>query len=590
MKALTFKKSAIAAALLATAGAANANSLRLLDSVSPVDIAFGDEVVVTLDDGSGGTGLSGTLDIPAAADALSVAYEFATDAEYSFIAAVDAGAQANTGTVLGYYTTTQGIAAGNLVRFTFANGGIAGDGTTYKVVAYPLFTADQNLVGGANVTLTALDDVATTVVAKEEVNGVISSLTFSAATLVPTDHIVLLVESTSVVADTVIDFDNTTSIAAAITNVSELESPEVLLNEGVANGASVTADIAIIDSGSGSEISAASVAAVEIAETARGITTEGFAGGASTKEVINFANDALTFVGAANSGKTVTTDSSQGMVVEAVAGLDVPFTIDNSSNHFAKASFTVTSDVCDAIDTADNNEASDDLFIGSNALVASSTDACTWTSGLIDVNTAQNLSLTVDGETTLTNASWTYSGVVSLGTSDFSSAASAEIAEALTTISGTAFTFTSDVQGDGFELPYIYHIGSQSGYFSFVKLVNQNAVSTAATATNEVEVAFNALIKNTSTGEEFTVSNYKLGVVANSGQAEFNGTDVINALNTPLGTAAEGFNETAMDLDTAQNYHIALTLIPRDASTNDNFYVDVQNTAPAGRAQGVFER
>jgi hypothetical protein len=356
-----------------------------------------------------------------------------------------------------------------------------------------------------------------------------------------------------------------------------------MLNKGAASGSSLTVDWQLIDAANGSEITGGAVSPVTTASATSAVKITGFA---SNPDVIDYAKDALQLV----DGKTANTDTD--FLVAANSAVTTSAGLGFEAAHTAKASFTVKADNCAAVNTGDNNKAADDVIIGSTGLTASTTQACTWTSGLIDVKTAAaNLAVKLDGTTTLTNAKWTYEGKVTLANGAFTALTDAAVyAKEYKTVSGTAFTFTSDVQGDAFELPYIYHIGTGTGYSSFVKLVNKTAKSTAANANNTVEVAFDAVILNTVTKEEFTVSNYKLGSIMNEGQYSFSGADVIKALKTPLGKATDGFNETAMDLDTAQNFHIALRLIPRNVSNNANFYVDVQNTAPVGRAQGAAER
>jgi hypothetical protein len=586
MKALTLKKSAVAVAMIAAAGAANANTLKAYNGPGVLDV-----LVVA------GTSGAVTATAATAMTSLTAASELATDKAAQLIAADtstpgvmgDNGGSPNTvkqsdgsNLLLAYKATSYAPRNGNLIKFVFTNGGLAGNSNNYKLTSAGEITAAAVEAAAVDAAVATFDDLSANVIAKEESNGVISSITFSLGEDTTVGETIFLVGAGSTTDATVVDVEVDDTIAS-LDYSGTVISPELLLTKGAASGATVTVDMQVLDSANGTEITTAAVAPVTLATAKSAVKITGFA---SNPDVIDYAKDALQLV----DGKTANTDTD--FLVAANSAVTTSAGLGFEAAHVAKASFTVKADNCAAVNTGDNSKAADDVIIGSTGLTASTTQTCTWTSGLIDVKTAAaNLAVKLDGTTTLKNASWTYEGKVTLANGAFTALTDAAVyAKEYKTVTGTAFTFTSDVQGDAFEIPYIYHIGSGEGYSSFVKLVNKTAKSTAANANNTVEVAFDAIITNTITKEEMTVSNYKLGAIMNEGQFSFSGSDVIKALNTPMGKATDGYNETALTLDEKENFHIALRLIPRNVSNNVNFYVDVQNTAPVGRAQGTAER
>ena len=517
MKALTFKKSAVAVALLAVAGSASAASTIKFGVVTNTTEATVDAAVQTV-----------------AAEPNMVAAK-----------AITAIGEQNGFAVT--LPSTQ-LDANSLVKFDFTNGGLdSSDG-------YDIAVGDAN--GDVSV-------VTTTVFSQTASDGVITSLTLKLGSAITQGDTIHLYNDTLTTETSTSNFDVTANSGLVLKAV-----------KGAAHNADISVKFSADHSNAGVTDSIYDSTELKVGKVLNGLALIGF-----TTETANvdFGNDALTFV----SGGNVTTTSV------AASGLNVDpakYSLSNSTYTLDQTSGTVLTDPVvdtnyeyDLTITASNCAALKEtggLAISAGTLVKSTTTDCTWTVADVAAETSLTLTATVDGTTALGNN--TFSVAYDVNYDDGSTLQD----DIYSGKSSTAIVWNTDVQSNGTKtFPYLVAANNSSSAWSYIKMDNTGN-------TKDTQVAISGTIEDRNTGTEYTFKNYLVKTITAGTLDSLTGDEVVDALITPLGAAADGFNTTAIELDKTHVFHMSVKL---DSVTGggdlDNVKFEALNASSAGRSQ-----
>jgi hypothetical protein len=531
MKALTFKKSALAAALLASTAANAAQTLKV------------------------GELTNATVQTNAAAIFAGITDSYHLHASQEVLSGTDATIAASDDVMIAMQAGATALSDNDLVTFNFTNGGLDAS-KTYKLA---MGKDDGDIV-----------DLATIVYSATASNGVVSQITFRVnnATAAESDanDVFFLVQSDFV--DSGADQDNNLDYNAGA-------GVTVLVNEGASEGAALTAS-ASIDYTSALATDVAS-GTVNIARIFDGINFTAI----STKAgIVDFNDDALEFT----EGKVLTTGAmslskvaNSGTVLESKYDWDNDGTVEGSSvNYTINTGRTPVADtVASGAETAeikvvaDNCDAIETFKVGGSTVTKSTTEACTWEKAIADTNTVE---VTVDGETTLSDNTFAATYTIKHGTDTDSTA------------SNTLMTWSTDVQSnDSVVFPYLTAFNNNASTWSYIKVDNRgNSKDLVIAVKGTLEEPLDA------DADEITFNNYYLKTIAAGELANISGDDIIDALVTPMGSEEEGFKTTALEgVDKSKLYHMSVTLqsVNTSTATLGNAKFEALNSSGSGRTQ-----
>ncbi|WP_462159444.1 hypothetical protein [Pseudoalteromonas sp. GB56] len=203
---------------------------------------------------------------------------------------------------------------------------------------------------------------------------------------------------------------------------------------------------------------------------------------------------------------------------------------------------------------------------GVDALFPNAQDAADWVLSNVQVSggalTSPVMVPVVYGETATTG-----SGTNPLITTDRSDADSVAV---------NGVTHVWNIDGAQFKVPYVYHIGSTTGYSSTIKVTNE--FNTPAGIEADIIVAPAGLGTGTTAGNTAPMGNNTfIGIklpmtIPAMGQYTFTGTDLIAAINA----------EYPGTFDTSMNWHIEATFLVN--APQNYVHAAAQNSDPRGRA------
>lgn len=516
MKALTFKKSAVAAALLAVAGSASAASTLKFATYSTTEVAT-DVAVQTV------------------------------AAEPNMVAAK---AFTVIGDVQGLSVTlpSTSLTSGSLVKFDFTNGGLdSSDG-------YAIARGDANQ---------DFEVVSTTVFSQTASNGVITSLTLQLGGTIAQGDTIYLFNDTAASETAGNDFQPTANSGLVLKAVKGTAHNADISVKFTADHATSSVDDSIFDS-----------TELKVGKVLNGLNLKGF-----TKETanVNFTNDALTFVAGGN--VTTTSVAASGLMVEAAkySVSNSTYTLDQTSGSVLTDPVTVGNYEYDLTISATNCAALKEtggLAISAGTLVKSATKDCTWTVADVAAENSLTLTATVDGTTALSNNTFSVAYDVNF---DDSSTLQDDIYSGK---SSTAIVWNTDVQSSGTKsFPYLVAANNSSSAWSYIKMDN-------TANTKDTQIAVKGTIEDRTTGTEYTFKNYLVKTLAAGTLDSLTGDEIVDALITPTGSADDGFNTTALELDKTHVFHISVTLDSVSGGGDlDNVKMEALNASSAGRSQ-----
>lgn len=524
MKALTFKKSALAAALLVAAGSASAAAS--LQNLSYVAAA-------------GAAPLAGTD---------SALVGVATE-----LAKVGSGAvTANTDLkVLAVTIPAEGsIADGSTVNFTFANGGVSSD-------TYRLMTTDGTDISFVNTTL----------------NGI---RTNSAGDAV--EYISFIVNET-LAANSV--FYLAPESANNSTDWAANDGLVFTVTESAANNAKLTATVTV-DNPNVSDDSIYT-AKKDIAVAKTGLKVNNF--GSDIVTSVDFTEGALEFtVGktVSESGFNITPVGYNTALT--AAGTDVYPISDAELDNFT-ADLTLSMTNCDAVKVTNGAYSVSINNGGAVALTKDGGQDCTWLATDVDVHKdiaggddyTLTVAVTVDGETKITD------NTVSLGYKVEHS--NKTVYQSSQTVSVWS-TDVIAVSGQELMFPLLTAANGSSSAFSLVKIDNSSESSaTDILISGTVEQIEFVDGEKVSTFLPF--ENYKLNksIAANS-LGQITGDDVISSLVEAVGSDEFGYETTALEgLKKEALHHISVKFQVSAAETKDGSFgkVVAYNATNTGR-------
>jgi hypothetical protein len=518
MKALTFKKSAVAAALLAVAGSASAASTMKFATYSTTEVA--------------------------------------TDVAMQTVAAEPNTVAAKAFTVIG---DVQGLAvtlpstsltANSLVKFDFTNGGLdSSDG-------YVIARGDSNQ---------DFEVVSTSVFSQTASNGVITSLTLQLGGSV-----------TIAQGDTIYLFNDTAASEAVGNNFEPTANSGLVLKavKGAAHNSDISVKFTADHANAGVTDSIFDSTELKVGKVLNGLNLKGF-----TTETanVNFSNDALTFVAGGN--VTTTSVAASGLMVEPAkySVSNSTYTLDQTSGSVLTDPVTVGNYEYDLTISATNCAALKEtggLAISAGTLVKSTTTDCTWTVADVAAENSLTLTATVDGTTALSNNTFSVAYDVNF---DDSSTLQDDIYAGK---SSTAIVWNTDVQSNGTKsFPYLVAANNNSSTWSYIKMDNTGN-------TKDTQIAVKGTIEDRTTGTEYTFKNYLVKTLAAGTLDSLTGDEIVDALITPTGSADDGFNTTALELDKTHVFHISVTLDSVSGGGDlDNVKMEALNASSAGRSQ-----
>jgi hypothetical protein len=516
MKALTFKKSAVAAALLAVAGSASAATT----------IKFG---------------------TTAAAEATTDAAVQTVAAEPNMVAAKAFTAVGDEFGIAVTLPSTQ-LTTNSLVKFDFTNGGLDSS-DSYELA-----------VGDANNDVTT---VSTTVFSQTASDGVITSLTLKLGANIAQGDTFYLYNDTITSETSGVNFDVTSNSGLVLKAV-----------KGTAHNADISVKFSADHDTSSVDDSIFDSTELKIGKVLNGLNLKGF-----TTETanVNFTNDALTFVAGGN--VTTTSVAASGLMVEPAkySVSNSTYTLDQTSGSVLTDAVTVGNYEYDLTITSTNCAALKEtggLAISAGTLVKSTTADCTWTVADVAAENSLTLTATVDGETALSNNTFSVAYDVNF---DDSSTLQDDIYAGK---SSTAIVWNTDVQSNGNKsFPYLVAANNNSSTWSYIKMDN-------SANTKDTQIAISGTIEDRNTGTEYTFKNYLVKTLTAGTLDSLTGDEIVDALITPTGSADDGFNTTALELDKTHVFHMSVKLDSVSGGGDlDNVKMEALNAASAGRSQ-----
>jgi hypothetical protein len=550
MKALTFKKTLLASAMFAVAGTASA-ATSVTFGIPTAETAATDTNIVTK-----------VKDVVAYEEIIDKDLEIVPASEDSFIQIKLDGA----------------LFQNDILTLTFTNGGIK-EGTLDS--GYRIAQVTPNGTGGA----VDVVGVAYSIVSKEfNPSGSIKTLNIrldgnvtSGATLYIGSTINVNSDNSTVAANQ--DWTVAEAVGLFTTNGTGLP---IEMDKGTVSGAqmSVTASINYVAANLTDETFGSSKFATAVTGVKTTFT------GAGTK-FIDRAEDDLKLI---NGETSVTAPGLKWEKITTVKenGVDMNFDGDTTDTDISvthqalnptdgdltySAKIVLPAD-CEAVleKGTDGKVVADAVTIEGATVTKSTTETCTWSS--TSVGNDKDIVVKFSGKDKLSDASASVSY-----TAKYESVTTPALDK-----TGTVYTLSGDVQtitGSSATLPYIYSFPG-SGAFSYVKIDNSAAASTA----KPISLVVEGTIQETVAGSvPMTFKNYFLKEVAAGELGEFTGTDILDALITPRGAAAAGFEDEAKtELSKSKGYHMSVTLKPvSTGSSLSTVKIDGVNTSGIGR-------
>jgi hypothetical protein len=516
MKALTFKKTAVAAALLATAGVANAASVVKFGTVSTAEA------------------------VTAPAASLTVAAEPTAVASKKF---TTAGTTALDGNAIAVTLPTTALSQNSLIKFTFANGGLdSADG--YKL-AFGEPDGDQATVPTAIFSQTVKNDTITELTLRlTDVAGLAQG------------DIVYLYNDTL----------TTDASAGSNFNVTAAAGLELKAMKGATHGSKVTVKVTADHVNAGVVDSIFDSNTLTLGTVLNGLTLNGFS---TTTANVDFAADALKFIAGTNVTTSTVTASGLRVTEAKYTEANGKFTLATAGTSLTTAAtlanyeydLSVKADNCNALKVT-TSPASTGLAISAGTIVKSTTADCTWTVDDVAAENSLTLTATVDGTTTLGANKFVASYDVNFdGTHDGAAKSQDDIYAGK---SSTAIVWNTDVQANGTKtFPYLLAFNNNNAAFSFVKVDNTGN-------TKPLKLAMKGKLQTPLKADSAQVAfqNYYLMEVPAGQIGQFTGDDIIAALKTAKGKASDGFNDKNIDLDVADLFNMTVTLQAVTGSAN----------------------
>jgi hypothetical protein len=546
MKALTFKRTALAAALLAAGSVSAATS-----------VSFG---IPSTNTGDAINTVTKIADV--------VAYEELIDKKLAIVAA---GEKAFL-----QITTDGALFENDIITLEFTNSGLTDD-TAFVIAAV------KTTNNGANEDEVSVAAVGNTILNKEfNPTGTIKKLELRLTDAVADGSTLYIGDAALIGAGATIDWE-TGIIGGAMGDGLAVE-----IEKGLAAGAqaTVTASIDYV----AANLTDITFGATTFATTVTGMTPK-FTG-AGTK-FIDHAADDLELVGGTKavtaSGLSWTAASS---VDETKLGLDVDFDGETTSTSVSvghpadvddlvyDAKVVLPADCADYLKKdEDGDVTADAVTLGGTNMTKSTTETCTWSATGLTDESGEAIVVNFSGEDVLTN-----SAAIASFTAKYETVATPAL-----DVSKTLYTLSGDVQthSDSFAtMPYVYSFPG-AGAFSYVKVDNSGAASNAKT----ISLVIDGTIQETVAGSEpMPFVNYFLKDVAPGEISEFTGSEILDALITPRGDAALGYEDEALaGADASKGYHMSVTLRPvSTGATLAGVNFDGVNTSGIGRTPIKF--
>ena len=524
MKALTFKKSALAAALLVAAGSAVAADAALTNKTVASGTTVGSDVAIT--------GIAVEL-----AKASQGSASALTDDQLLEVAIPTAGS----------------IADGSTVTFSFTNGGLAS--ATYRLAKLSGSPVAASFVD------TTLNSVRTNAAgdAIEQVSFIVNE------TLAAGSSFYLVREAAVSGGALVADQGNIYTVTKT-----------------AANNAKLTASVAV-DNPNVSDDSIYS-AKKDIAIAKTGLKVNGFDTGLTSN--VDFTEGALEFTfgkTVSESGFSV-----ENIGYDATyANTGTIFPVSDAALDMFTADLTLTMDNCDAVKVT-NNVYSVSINNGANiALTRDTAGNCVWTADAADVHVDKaaagddyelTVSITVDGETKITD------NKVTLGY-DVKYNNATSVLKGTETVSLWS-TDVIAVSGQELMFPLLTAANGNSSAFSLVK-VDNSGVTSATDILISGTVEQIEFVDGEKTSKFISFDNYKLNqAIAAKSLGQFSGDDIIDSLLTPVGSDEFGYETTAVEgLKKEAIHHISVKLQVSEAETKNGKFgkVVAYNSTRTGR-------